>query len=486
MKLKHIVLAGLVIVAGSASAAVVDPAKTCPTTFTVEKAAQFANYCKPDVTFVIAGSSALGDAVAASVPSFFNGATSYTLVKDGSGPWGSIGTAEVTMYYGMSNPTLTGTSKRLVIYYNNRNGSAAGVSSLMAKTIANVPEAKMLPLTGDSKTTCNAGATAADGVTCTGTPVFLQADYALSDVHPQELLALNSAVTGGVAPSALTVKPLFMQGFGIAVSSSLYSKLQAAQGLTGKDAPCAAGDYTLACQPSISRLAYASLVSNQNASAYKTLESLLGTTDTSVLTLARRDEMSGTQAASQIFFNGSTCGAYKTPAVLRGPDATTGATTTGVVDQSTTSLSIKEASSTGGVETLLKTTTDDVIGILPLSKAKKSNLTTAGVTYRFVKIDGVSPDLNSSVTTSSTTLSSTVRENMINGSWPFQVTSFGVVTTKSLTGTKSLLISNLDLAIRDEARNFAGVGYFSSIDATKLSKVKRAGESNCTGLVFVK
>src|ERR1019366_1554339 len=95
-------------------------------------AVNMVNTCVPEVKLYVAGSSALGGALANVIPAdlFDTTATPVISILDN----GSANGNAVSAWYGMSKSALTGgASKRLFVVYNNNNGSAAGVSQLLAK-----------------------------------------------------------------------------------------------------------------------------------------------------------------------------------------------------------------------------------------------------------------------------------------------------------------------------------------------------------------
>ncbi|MFX4865059.1 hypothetical protein ABTB62_19960, partial [Acinetobacter baumannii] len=82
---------------------------------------------------------------------------------------------------------------------------------------------------------------------------------------------------------------------GVAVSPDLYTALQAAQGLTG----CGVDSLTQACQPTITKAQYTSIVSDSFNTAKQDINATLGVGNAGdKLTVCRRVSTSGTQASS--------------------------------------------------------------------------------------------------------------------------------------------------------------------------------------------
>jgi len=520
MKLKQIAIASLVAVAGSSFA---QTTLTCNKT-TPEK---FVNTCAPNKTFFIAGASALGDAVSSVVVSTFFDTTALTDVPNGfvevvdMGSPSGAGVANPTnagkagngvkAWYGMSkiNPGET-----LFVVYNSYMGSAAGVSNVMsdAKLLSatTVPESLVVTVgpstTGKGKTavttanTCalvtapfqplgdtSTSKTIASGVNkvaCTTTAVT-RADLALSDVDAQELVGFyGSAIKGGAAkfPDALALmerKFLAMQGFGVAVNNNFYTALQNAQISSGALASACAGVYSEACQPTITRAQYAG-IANEEGGIKSAAYFVPGSSE--VLTLARRDALSGTQAASEMYFGAVGCNKLdaKSKVNTRGGALTTrglGATVPG-------SFVVKENVQTSSVETDLSATSGFSIGVISLSKAEATK-------YKFVKLNGVSPNFIKGGTAASL---AAVRTNMIEGLWDFQVASYAIYPKAAVLAAspKVGLINAMVTAMGDSGKvkdkdgvviGLPAIAYLRGDAPALHSKVTRVNGNNCSPLI---
>ncbi|GAB2882932.1 hypothetical protein GCM10027046_09150 [Uliginosibacterium flavum] len=187
---------------------------------------------------------------------------------------------------------------------------------------------------------------------------FLDVEPRLFDdlVSNPALAALNVSYT--------TTPVAAGQSFGVAVSPALYAALQVAQGIT-----CAAGDYSVACQPSISKGQYASLVAQSNA-GFIADWSVLGLSDAQPVNLCRRVATSGTQAASNAFFLGKGCSS-----AAFDPSA--------AADQNAGTFNIVENSGSSNVATCLSNASNFAIGVISAENAL------ATTTWKFVKLDGV-------------------------------------------------------------------------------------------------
>lgn len=504
MKLSKIAFASMLVVAAGGSFAAT-AALTCDKSTPVS----FVNTCAPAATFYVAGSSALGGAISSVITAnSTTGAAGYfdttgtvpfivSVIDTGTSNGVSVANPTnagkagngVTAWYGMSKASLTGgTSVPVLVVYNSYMGSAAGVSQVLAtaKTVSSIPESFVVKVgpTANVANTCTAVTTAIPilGTTSTVTTASnkvacssnaaIMADIAISDVDVTELLELYPAAAKAKL-SAYTRTPVAMQGFAVGVNNNFYNALQAAQVTAGAlPSTCTTGTYSEVCQPSISKAQYASLVSTSGS-----IKSAAGFIpgDTTVLTLARRDQMSGTQASSNIHFLSDVCNVLDAKSKI---NTHGGALTAIRATGSTTDLVIHENVQTGDVETDLKLTTGYSIGVIALSKANSTS-------YKFVKLDGVSPNFAKG---SSTLYSSTqLRNNMIDGSWGFQMTAYTVAPTAAMTydakkAPKAEFIKQMVADLSNSAlHDLSAIGYFNG--TAKATKVSRVAGNNCSPLI---
>ncbi|MEI7680527.1 MAG: hypothetical protein WCK07_14110 [Betaproteobacteria bacterium] len=461
----------------------------------------FVNDCAPQAKLAIVGASSVSAAVTTVVTTDLFDTTSMPVitVKDTSTTYAN-NASNTTGWYGMSKASLTGgTSKRLFVVYNSNNGSAAGVSAILAtkldKKLSAVSATSFVgALEGKETTILTVGTaaaacttptsstTVAPVVNCTSTAVTAP-DVAFSDVHPTELYKMYSSIAKAKLTD-LTSTAAFMQGFGVVVNDNLYQALQTknvAEGLLPSS--CTAGDTTAACQPSIRRAEYASIVTK--AGGITSAAKLLGNSTTEVLTVARRDDLSGTQAASNIYFANNACGSNldaKGKVVagqLAGMQAIRGAT------DSTASLVFVENVTSSGVKAL--PTTGYALGVLSLNSGPTSPT-------RFVKLDGVSPNY-----TAAGASDSTRRARLINGDYGFQMAFYTVQPTVALDNTINgkagtaatnmsypAVLTALKTNLADSSQHsLTGIGYLDTngTNAAKVSKVSRPLNANCAPLM---
>ena len=544
MKLKVIAAACLAMCASSAfaataaqiaaaAAAAAVPATMCAAALPAQ-ADVIVNNCAPQVKMFIGGSSALGGALSAVVTADLFDTTTQPIitVKDTSA---SAQASSTSAWFGKSKTALTGgVSKWLYVVYNKNNGSAAGVSLLLSK-VGTVPEGTVVsvgPLnakTGGSNT-CALLTGSTTVVNCSTTDVATAADLAISDVHPAELYKLYSTATAKL--STLKTDPLAMQGMGLGVSFDLYKALQVrnkAEGLI--DSTCVAGDLTAKCQPTVRSADYTSLVTKQGS--IKTAAAFLGdTTDLTPLTLARRDDLSGTQASSNIFFADNSCGGMgyglggtnygttgvatvngfnyspatskldKTLTAIMGGgldvigSAAAAATpaAVGVLRNDTTTypgLTVMSAVAGGDVTNQLNVVAtapavNYSIGAISLTSAFANTVNT----WKFVKIDGVSPVYNPDGTASYKQ-----RTQFANGNYPFAVQSYAVSPVKPVAGsvgdaTKGYpkVVAAVIAGLKDSSlHDLTGIAYQDGVaDAAGVPKqalVHRTAGNNCSPLI---
>jgi len=513
MKLKQNLFVAAALIAGSASSFAAAPIACVPQ---ATSAVEFVKTCVPEVTYFIGGSSALGGAISTILPSYFASTpvTVTDLGPNGTGPnptnSGKPG-GGVTAFYGMSNPTLTGgTSKRLFVIYNKYNGSAAGVSNVLADsklmTITNVPESNVItvgPYTEDKGKTykmpdCTAGASA-NTASCNVRGIPSKADIALTDVKANELVSLYyDAIKGGSAKvnsviAGFKQEKLAMQGFAIAVNDKLYDAMAIAQ-YGSSSCGNSATNYKLDCQPNITSAQYASLITKEGS--IKSAADLVGgTVDTTAkLIIGRRDQMSGTQATSNMFFAGNICNSatadLKTGkfggalTVLRNETETgTGATASNSLTADQRALmGVNEYVQTGDLTDALRSTTsnDYMIGVIATDASDVVAATATAAAkpiIKLLKLNGSSPNFKKDGTQLT---KNDLSANIIDGSYPYQVVSYAVYPTQ--TGDKSLITTQLlkDLSVYNSAKKLP-LGFFGG--TTQATTVSRVDGNNCSPLI---
>jgi len=209
-----------------------------------------------------------------------------------------------------------------------------------------------------------------------------------SDVEKQMWTSLfNTVPPVGLNVADVEVTALSAgQAFGIAVSKALYTALQVEQGLTG----CTGDSVEAACQPSITKRDYASIVNADPFSVTKVDWSfLLPSTGTGkAVNLCRRVDTSGTQASSNIYFMGNPCAGFADQTGQRYPAA--------LADDVPGSFHVVEGSGTGDVKKCLSgnatygtAAADFSIGVV---SAENSPTVPSSSTdsWRFIKLDGIS------------------------------------------------------------------------------------------------
>ena len=351
-----------------------------------------------------------------------------------SGPGGSIG------YYGKAAAAINATQPNILVIYNSTNGSAAGLNQLLS-TDAVEAEATVLTLA-----TCGAvsGTTGTWAAACTSSAPQ-ETHMALSDVYASEFGSSGSLClandpdngcpgAGYIDPAAdiktaSTAASTGLEGFGVIVNANLYDALLAKNiddGVlpgscsTSTFSTIVGGSTPATCMPSIRKADYAYLA---QGGLTTNADRLVKTAAAGAVTkLARRDELSGTQAASNIFFLNNVCGSA----------GYFGALTPARSFNGNAKLVISEETATGSVETTVgNTTTGFALGVVSSSRADKFNTTSKA--FSFVKIDGVSP-----VHGALGAYDATRRYNIINGAYNF-VTEMAAYIRNSETGTPAVV-----------------------------------------------
>jgi hypothetical protein len=233
----------------------------------------------------------------------------------------------------------------------------------------------------------------------------------------------------------------FSQAFGVAVSKKLYTALQTAQGIA---ASCNADDRAPACQPTISRAQYATIVAADENPAKLTGGAFLGVA-AGKLKLARRVDTSGTQAASNQYFLNNLTGGTADVGGATSP-ANSNSYPVGGVDYPLFDSS--EYPTTGGARGALGSTTDYVIGVLSLENTPKTT-----DNYRFVKLNRVE---GFDVTTSATTRSKATAKS---GEYDFVFNSIKFYADLA----KKDVIDAIDAELADLTNNN---GLFGNLEST--------------------
>jgi hypothetical protein len=503
LKLRLISAAAIATCSMASQAQLVTSACSAAITDAAAAEALVAN-CAPVATVFIGGASTQSsNTLTVLNASLFNTALMTPIeIVDNASPT----KANIKAYIGRTKAITNGYPAGSLIYavYNYNNGSAGGVSQVLAKTpkltdqsnpakaipeatVAFVGPAKNINTPGGTVKNAFCG-TAATGVTSTATKVAcnsittMTADLALSDVRAQESYTLYPAAT--LKPSTLTQVPLFVQSFGVAVSQPLYIALQKKNGLDTTVCGVSPGIDTAACQPSISRADYASLISVDGK-----IDSLAALTGDSTLTdelkLARRDDLSGTQSVSNMFFANGQCNGNNEVTVPKSIDMAVAkagglmgglAIRTNIEDDVTGVLDVQSNSTSTDVRAAVGSTTLYAIGVAGTGSGGKQG--TAG---RFVKIDGVSPNFDGT-----NYMNATATRNQINNGYQFSYVMFGMYQTAMKDAAKKATVLALLEGFKSSAvTNLSGIAYLDS-DASnaiadrqaKYSRLDTSGKAN--------
>lgn len=383
MKLKFIAASVAALGAAAAHAAPLDPASAVVTA---------AN------TYYVAGASAQAQAFNAIAKGLFdvpNDVVQITAANAGTCAGRDNADANKHVaYLGVRGGVNT------LIIYRNKDGSGSGVQQLLANTTSASAVGGGNGIVIALPASAAAGASGSWTATSSNCVATLP-KVALSDVKPAELDNSVLAVAGTSGYDALSAikTPIKtgLQGFGVAVNANLYTALVAAN--TAAGIPLVNGT-----QPSIRKADYASLISA--AGSIKDAASLLNDAgDTNTIEIARRVNVSGTQASSSLYFlNAKTPGAVLPLTASDFP----------IADIATNGIGVTENSSTGNVKTRLNGTSGYVIGVVSLE-----NLPSGSDTWKFVAIDGVSPNLAYDLATHTTVADPYQRQNVATGAYDF-------------------------------------------------------------------
>lgn len=222
----------------------------------------------PDLEIFMSGATAQDKGIAALFDNLCDAGT-LDVFKDNDKA-GSEGKAHSAYFCTLSSANVPGltvngvavSSAKVLLHKRSAGGSAQGVNPLIdgvAISAMRIDNGNCAVNSGNVWF-CNAqGANLVNVVS----------DAGVSDVEPKLFVGPNkpsnaSAVDPAAADATLTVLPAAAVLFGVPVSDNLYIALQRAQNLlAGFGGNCAAGQYTEACMPSLSKQQVASLISGQ-------------------------------------------------------------------------------------------------------------------------------------------------------------------------------------------------------------------------------
>jgi hypothetical protein len=473
MKVTHIAAACAALCSVSAFAATYDPTATTP-----------AN------VLMIAGASAQKNALLAAVPGTVFDTTAHGVLYI-SGPNGSVG------WLGDAKAAYGGGT--LLVIYQSKNGSAAGLNQVIS---AGTPEAEAtvlsLPASGcGSKSAVSAPNAATEQITCSGGSAAHEADMALADVHNNEF-APGLLSTGSALKPASTTTSTALEGFGVVVNSVLYDALLAQNILEGKlPASCAtATASTLVvgvgngpCQPGIRQADYASLVTS--GGQYNSYTALVPDQTGRDITVCRRDDLSGTQAASNIFFLNSVCGLKGYGgALLPATNADSGIGTDGtynytVVDAANNATPLSENCVWSGSATGTAAYAGYAAGVVGLGEKDSVDSATPqssypNAKYYYVKLDCCSPNY-----TAAGVYDPTHRANILSGCYKFvyEMGAYVKSTTSTASGNGKIARAIADDISKASLSNLTGIAYITggTYGDGKTGRYTRGG-NNCAPL----
>lgn len=350
----------------------------------------------------------------------------------------------------------------VTVLYTNNEGSATAYAPFVATTNAYYQATlKRLPALDTATCTTNTTYTHTElvGGTTVATPVNSSCTAAISVAPTSTVVGPKlpdagftdvEASTWGIDASAIGTESdaNLGQAFGIAVSTNLYRALQVAQGIaeTGTN-------FDPAKAPSITKAQYGAIAQGNPNSYQTTWANLIPGDTTHSVYLTRRVNASGTQSSSNIFFLGNPCNNGNAGQVL--PKASGQAKN---VDASFNGgkFHVYEASGTGDVKKWLTTQNlagQYAIGVVSLENDWRTETAANSSDYRFVKIDGVSPegDVSTGNITSAffgTQPTLAARSTAVNGSYPFHM-EMKYFVPNSATTAGSDLMANMVSALAD-------------------------------------
>lgn len=395
----------------------------------------------------------------------------------------------------------------VVVYKRDQGGSAQGVNPIaLNSAIAH------LKIVNDATCAVTPNPAFSDiqvpNYLCSSTENRVS-DAGISDVEPNMLnqlpnLADTTAGDPGSGPTAPVdlsnvVSAPFVQGiFGVAVNKQAYLALQKTQGLDNAGAI----DESDAKRPSLpTTFVRAVLTGGLSATATTKRgwglvidESVDASVNTKAFNVCRRQPGSGTQAASNIYFAQNPCAA-DVATVLRQASATT------PTHAVTGSYIVNEQSGTGGVETCLGTTVNNIAGAYGLAVLGRENnpLANGGDKgYRYVKLDGADPvRWNATTQKGATTghydfvFESTLQTNSANPNLDADKLAFITAIRTGAPKPASLAAADADTqqGVMSPTGAWSALGQYPTLSAANkpfASRVSRIAGNSCTVLKTVR
>lgn len=325
------------------------------------------------------------------------------------------------------DPAIAG--KRAFIWKRDAGGSSRGVQPVaLGSSIARMA-LPAFPFNVDTTAGTNNGTScitqAAAFADAPGVPAVVCSTtvndvprYGLSDVEPALFVGINKDSpadpdwTPAMASNVVINAQVAAQGFGVAVSKNLYDQLQLAQGLTDAD------DLPGPNQPSLSAAEIRAYLTGEKRDILSTLPGN-GSFANTAARVCRRVAGSGSQAASNAYFMEFPCntaGALS-PATNATDDWAGNDASSGALPVAGDPYAVIMNSGSGNVVTCLTDShskNTPAIGVLSLENRVGAN------NYRYVKIDGMSPnhDVNANSVTAGTSAENFV-DNFTNLAYDF-------------------------------------------------------------------
>lgn len=350
----------------------------------------------------------------------------------------------------------------VTVLYTNNEGSATAYASFVPTTNAYYQSSlKRLPALDSvscttsstySHTELTSGTTVATPVnsSCTAAALVIPTSSVAGPKLPDAGFTDVEASTWNIDASTIGTESdaNIGQVFGIAVSTNLYRALQTAQGISETGT-----NYDPAKAPSITKAQYGAIVQNSSNSYQTSWANLIPGDTTHAVYLARRVNASGTQSSSNIFFLGNPCNNGNSGQVApksSGQAANVDASFNGG------KFHVYQANGTGDVKKWLTTQNlagNYAIGVVSLENDWRTETASNSSDYRFVKIDGVSPEGDVSTGNITSTFFGTqptlaARVNAVNGAYPFHM-EMKYFVPNSATQAGSDLMTNMVNALAD-------------------------------------
>jgi hypothetical protein len=370
--------------------------------------------------------------------------------------------------------------QNVAFFKRDAGGSGQGVFPLATPSnAANLLVSDACTSTGNAANFNSTTGVTTPSFLCKSSETVRAPDLGFSDVEPKLFKGLNTpsgfnAIGLSTAQAAgLTVVPTFQTVMAVAVSNSLYTAMQAAQGTSG--------------MPSMPHAVMGSLTRGelQDPAGGLGWQALGVANPEQQVNVCRRGPGSGTQAAANIMFSGYPCSALaQTPPAVNSDSEY--ANTLTPASWTDGAFFVYEASSSGNVANCL--TNANAAGGYAVGHISRDTAPTAN--WKFVALDGIEPSRDNlksgkyEYAVESTAQYRTAAISALNAGTATDKAKAGLITGFAKAVGRPANMDKLAAATKDGLAALPSAGIYNdpnnAVNAAFVSRVGRSSGNNCT------